>query len=293
MAAPGPPRQTADQPCRHARSYSHRSFQTVRRVASRSSARLARAPCACSARAVADRRGGMPMPCRVQHQGGTRCCGSSRIQEQPKKSSPGYRTFRCRRRCNDERTGIPFNDLSVPTDIVFLVVAWRLRYTSSLRDLAELFLERGFAFSHETVRAREALVAVPVGPAGAVLHRTHRTVHRHPSWPGKSGGLGANWPHSRNGRVTPRAVDPSHCARCTRPQQDPTEPRAVGRDWSRVAVDAQHRVPPGCCTRRGLAAPSHPLYRATHTSVAPRLATLRRVLTHPARGAVGPRGRVG
>jgi transposase-like protein len=64
----------------------------------------------------------------------------------------------CRRRFN-ERTGTPFNDLSVPTDVVFLVVLWRLRYKLSLRDLAEMFLERGFVFSHETVRQWEALVA--------------------------------------------------------------------------------------------------------------------------------------
>jgi transposase-like protein len=88
-------------------------------------------------------------------------CGSLQTQEQPKKTTLGYRTFRCvacRRRFN-ERTGTPFNDPSVPTDNVFLVVLWRLRYKLSLRDLAEMFLERGLVFSHETVRAWEALVA--------------------------------------------------------------------------------------------------------------------------------------
>jgi transposase-like protein len=73
----------------------------------------------------------------------------------------GYRTFRCvacGRRFN-ERSGTPFNNLSVPTDIAFLVVLWRLRYPLSLRHLAEMFLERGFVFSHETVRTWEALVA--------------------------------------------------------------------------------------------------------------------------------------
>jgi len=88
-------------------------------------------------------------------------CGSSKVQEQPKRTSLGYRTFRCAacaRRFN-ERSGTPFNDLRVPTDIVFLVVLWRLRYPLSLRHLAEMFLERGFAFSHETVRAWEALAA--------------------------------------------------------------------------------------------------------------------------------------
>jgi len=42
---------------------------------------------------------------------------------------------------------------------VFLLVLWRLRYPLSLRHLAEMFLERGFVFSHETVGSWEALVA--------------------------------------------------------------------------------------------------------------------------------------
>ena len=57
----------------------------------------------------------------------------------------------CKRTCN-ECTGTPFNFLDYPTDIVLLVVLWRLRYKLSLRDLAEKFLERGFAFTHEAVR---------------------------------------------------------------------------------------------------------------------------------------------
>jgi len=88
-------------------------------------------------------------------------CGSSQTHEQEKKTRLGYQTFRCpacRRRFN-ERSGTPFNNLSVPTDIVVLVVLWRLRYKLSLRDLAEMFLERGFVFSHETVRHGEAVVA--------------------------------------------------------------------------------------------------------------------------------------
>jgi putative transposase len=32
------------------------------------------------------------------------------------------------------------------------VVLWRLRYKLSLPDLAEMFLERGFVFSHEALR---------------------------------------------------------------------------------------------------------------------------------------------
>ena len=120
-------------------------------------------------------------------------CGSPTIQEQAKRTSLGYRTFRCAactRRCN-ERTGTPFNDLSVPTDIVFLVVLWRLRYPLSLRHLAEMFLERGFAFSHETVRAWEALVAPLLteqlrtrrkGKAGRKWHADETYIKVHGTW---------------------------------------------------------------------------------------------------------------
>ena len=59
----------------------------------------------------------------------------------------------------NERTGTPFNFLEYPTDLVLLVVLWRLRYKLSLRDLAEMVLERGFEFTHETVRDWEARVA--------------------------------------------------------------------------------------------------------------------------------------
>jgi transposase-like protein len=86
---------------------------------------------------------------------------------------PCKRTF-------DERTGTPFNSLEYPTDIVLLVVLWRLRYKLSLRDLAELFLERGFAFTPEAVRDWEARFAPLManqlrikrrGQRGAVLVR--------------------------------------------------------------------------------------------------------------------------
>ena len=56
----------------------------------------------------------------------------------------------------------PLDDLSVPADIAFLVALWRLRYLPGLRNLAELFLARGFAFSHATIRTWEALVASSV-----------------------------------------------------------------------------------------------------------------------------------
>ncbi len=52
----------------------------------------------------------------------------------------------------DRRTGTPFNHLEYTTDVVLLIVRWRLRYKLSLRDLAEMFLERGLDFTHESVR---------------------------------------------------------------------------------------------------------------------------------------------
>ena len=55
-----------------------------------------------------------------------------------------------------ERTGGVLNRTQYPSDVIALVVFWRLRYKLSLRDLPEMFLIRGIEFSHETVREWEA-----------------------------------------------------------------------------------------------------------------------------------------
>jgi hypothetical protein len=88
-------------------------------------------------------------------------CASTATKEQTKKTRLCYRAFRCSgcKRLFNERTGTPFNSLEYPTDIVLLVVLWRLRYKWSLRDLTEMFLERGFEFTHEAVRDWEARFA--------------------------------------------------------------------------------------------------------------------------------------
>jgi putative transposase len=52
----------------------------------------------------------------------------------------------------NERTGTPFNRLHYPTDVISLVVLWCFRYKLSLRELAEMFLQRGVVFTHEAVR---------------------------------------------------------------------------------------------------------------------------------------------
>ncbi len=89
------------------------------------------------------------------------CCAATTTVEQPRRTALGYRTFRCRACCRtfNERTGTSFNHRQYPTDLVLLVVLWRLRYTLSLRDLAEMFLERGFVFRHEAARDWEARFA--------------------------------------------------------------------------------------------------------------------------------------
>ena len=88
-------------------------------------------------------------------------CHSLSTTEREGRTVQGFRRFRCRecgRRFN-ERTGTALNRVQVPTDIVFLVVFWRLRYKLSLRDLAEMFLIRGIVFTHEAVRDWEARLA--------------------------------------------------------------------------------------------------------------------------------------
>jgi putative transposase len=71
-------------------------------------------------------------------------CTSTGTKEQTKKTVLGYQTFCCSacHRTFNEQTNTPFNFLEYPTDIVLLVVLWRLRYKLSLRDIAEMFLER-------------------------------------------------------------------------------------------------------------------------------------------------------
>ncbi len=88
-------------------------------------------------------------------------CQSPNTREYQKRTSLGYRIFRCHscKAMFNERTGTPFNDVHYPTDIVMLVVRWRIRYKLSLRDLVEMFLVRGYEFTHETVRDWEARFA--------------------------------------------------------------------------------------------------------------------------------------
>lgn len=56
-------------------------------------------------------------------------------------------------------TGTRFNQLQYPTDVVCLVVLWRVRYKLSLRDLPAIFLERGMVFTQGAVREWEVQLA--------------------------------------------------------------------------------------------------------------------------------------
>jgi putative transposase len=81
-------------------------------------------------------------------------CQSHHVRKLNRTTNLDYLLFRCGDcgRKSNERTGTPFNYLEFPTDIVFEIVLCRLRYKLSLRNLAEMYLLRGFEFTHEAVR---------------------------------------------------------------------------------------------------------------------------------------------
>ena len=56
----------------------------------------------------------------------------------------------------NERGGGSLNRTQYPSDVIALVVLWRLRYKLALRDLPEMFAIRGIVFSYEAVREWEA-----------------------------------------------------------------------------------------------------------------------------------------
>jgi hypothetical protein len=117
------------------------------------------------------------------------CCGSVAVTEWPDRTAQGYRRFR-RRDCGkqlNERSADLLNRVQYPSDVIALVVLWRLRYRLTLRDLDEIFLQRGIVFSYEAVRDWDA--------------------SWHPSWPGNSGsgGTAEAMPAAATGMSTKRA----------------------------------------------------------------------------------------
>src|SRR3712207_8115479 len=110
-------------------------------------------------------------------------CGSAAVTERPGRTARGYRRFRCRD-CGkqyNERSGTPLNHAQYPSDVIALVVLWRLRYRLTLRDLTETFLIRGLVFSYEAVRDWEAKLAPAL--ADELRRRRH----------GRGGARGRHW----------------------------------------------------------------------------------------------------
>lgn len=100
---------------------------------------------------------GAPSQGRVRWLCGVASAGRRRSRNDPS-ALQGYKRFRCRG-CGkqfNERSGTLLNRTQYPSDVVALVVLWRLRFKLSLHDLPEMFAQRGMVFSHEAVRAWEA-----------------------------------------------------------------------------------------------------------------------------------------
>src|ERR1700745_2420683 len=81
-------------------------------------------------------------------------CRSTAVRSRSERTAQGYRRFRCGncgKQFNERSAGL-LNRAQYPSDVIALVVLWRLRYKLTLRDLAEMFLIRGLVFSYEAVR---------------------------------------------------------------------------------------------------------------------------------------------
>src|SRR4051794_6641445 len=111
------------------------------------------------------------------------CCGSAAVTERPDCTAQGYRRFRCRAcgKQSNERSGTLLNHAQYPSDVIALVVLWRLRSRLTLRDLGEMSLVRGMVFSHEAVRDWEAKLAPVL--ADELRRRRH----------GRGGARGRRW----------------------------------------------------------------------------------------------------
>lgn len=105
---------------------------------------------------------------------------STATTERPERTELGYHCFHCRdcQREFNERTGTPFNRLHYPTELICLVVFWRFGPKLSLRDLAEMVLQRGIIFTHEAARSWETKLTPLLTEA---MRKTRR------------GAIGASW----------------------------------------------------------------------------------------------------
>ena len=137
-------------------------------------------------------------------------CGSAAVTERPERTARGYCRFRCGdcgKQYNEWSAGC-LNRVQYTSDVIALVVLWRLRYRPTLRDLAEKALVRGLVFSHEAVRTWESKLAPML--AEGLRRRRH----------GKRGSRGRHWHvDETNLRIRGRSVYlcRRHCQRMARP----------------------------------------------------------------------------
>src|SRR6201994_1714942 len=119
--------------------------------------------------------------------------GSAAVSERSERTAQGYRRFRCRT-CGkqfNERSAGSLNRTQYPSDLIALVVLWRLRYKLALRDLPEMFLIRGIVFSHEAVRDWEAKLTPALAES---LRRRRRGKAGRSCWGGRPYGIECqNW----------------------------------------------------------------------------------------------------
>src|SRR6202043_1369756 len=107
-------------------------------------------------------------------------CRSTAVRHRSERTAQGYRRYRCGdcgKQFNERSLGL-LNRTQHPSDLIALVVLWRLRYKLALRDLPEMFLIRGIVFSHEAVRDWEAKLT----PALAESLRRRRRGKAGRSW---------------------------------------------------------------------------------------------------------------
>ena len=72
-------------------------------------------------------------------------CGSAAVTERPECTARGYRRFRCRE-CGkqyNERSGGLLNHTQYPSDVIALVVLWRLRYRLTCATWPRCFSSAG------------------------------------------------------------------------------------------------------------------------------------------------------
>jgi putative transposase len=79
-------------------------------------------------------------------------CGSAATSERRDRTAQGYRRFRCRDcgRQFNERSGGLLNRTQYPSDVIALVVLWRLRYRLTLQELSEAACSSSAASSSAT-----------------------------------------------------------------------------------------------------------------------------------------------